>query len=78
MQLHGAVLNSLLLGWLQGQLTADVRACGVLMSEQHCSDGTVVTAYVPKDSSLMQQLAPYRLSIFNYQKYAAMATAAQV
>jgi hypothetical protein len=65
-------------GCLQGQLTADVRTCGVLVSEQHCSDGTVVTAFVPKDSSLTQQLAPYKLSMFKYQKYAAMATAAQV
>ena len=72
-----AVLNIIFSLFVQGQLTADVRGCGITMSEEHCSDGTVVTAYVPKGSSLMQQLEPYKLSMFKFQKYTAMASAAQ-
>lgn len=58
-------------GCLQGQLTADVRACGILKSEQHCPEGTVLTAHVPKASSLMQQLAPHKLSSFQFRKLTA-------
>ncbi|BDA49304.1 GTPase HflX [Coccomyxa sp. Obi] len=62
-----------LIPFSKGQLTADVRACGILKSEQHCPEGTVLTAHVPKDSSLMQQLAPHKLSSFQFRKLTAGA-----
>ena len=47
---------------VQGELLADLRNSGIIEMEKHCSEGTVVSAYVAKDSQLRQRVEMLQLS----------------
>ena len=47
---------------MQGELLADLRGSGIIELEKHCSEGTVVSAYVAQGSLLRKRLEELQLS----------------
>lgn len=50
--------------YVQGHLLAEVRANGIINTEQHTSEGTLITAHVAKHSSLLQEVARHAVSTY--------------
>lgn len=52
---------------MQGHLLSEIRANGIINSEHHCPEGSLITAHIPRHSSLLQETAKYIISTYKYE-----------